>query len=91
MARLKFSISLENLKILNFFNLWALRQRELPLRFESLGFVGAHISPKTQDWVLIGPAFRIGAAFRIARLAFIGVAFVPRGTAEWPARVGHVR
>ena len=31
------------------------------------------------------------AAIRIARLAFIGVVFVPRGTAEWPARVGRVR
>ena len=31
------------------------------------------------------------AAIRIARLAFIGVVFVPHGTAEWPVRVGRVR
>ena len=31
------------------------------------------------------------AAIRIARLAFIRAVFVPRGTAEWPARVGCVR
>ena len=31
------------------------------------------------------------AAIRIARLALIGVAFVPRGTAEWLARVDRVR
>ena len=30
-------------------------------------------------------------AIRIARLAFIGVVFVPRGTAEWLARVDCVR
>ena len=30
-------------------------------------------------------------AIRIARLAFIGVVFVPRGTAEWPARVDRFR
>ena len=28
---------------------------------------------------------------RIARLAFAGVVFVPRGAAEWPARVDRVR
>ena len=31
------------------------------------------------------------AAIRIARLAFVGAVFVPRGTAEWPARVDCVR
>ena len=30
-------------------------------------------------------------AIRIARLAFVGVVFVPRGLAEWPARVNRVR
>ena len=30
-------------------------------------------------------------AARIARLALIGVVCVPRGTAEWPARVVRVR
>ena len=30
------------------------------------------------------------AAIRIARLAFIRLTFVPRGTAEWHARVDHV-
>ena len=30
-------------------------------------------------------------AIRIARLAFIRLTFVPRGTAEWPARVDRVR
>ena len=30
------------------------------------------------------------AAIRIARLAFIRVVFIPRGTAEWPARVDRV-
>ena len=31
------------------------------------------------------------AAIRVARLALIRVVFVPRGTAEWPARVDRVR
>ena len=31
------------------------------------------------------------AAIRIARLAFIGVVFIPRGTAEWFVTVGRVR
>ena len=31
------------------------------------------------------------AAIRIVRLAFVGVVFVPRGPAEWLARVDHVR
>ena len=31
------------------------------------------------------------AAIQIARLAFVGVVFAPRGTAEWPARVDRVR
>ena len=31
------------------------------------------------------------AAIRVARLAFIHLTFVPRGTAEWPARVDRVR
>ena len=30
-------------------------------------------------------------AIRVARLVFIRVVFVPRGTAEWPARVDRVR
>ena len=30
-------------------------------------------------------------AIRIARLAFVGLVFVPSGTAEWPARVDRIR
>ena len=44
---------------------------------------------KTQNLVL-RPCVRC-AAIRIARLAFIRLTFVPRGTVEWPARVGRVR
>ena len=49
--------------------------------------------PKTQELVLIGPAF---VALRFESrdwrsFNFIGVISVPRGTAEWPARVGRVR
>ena len=42
--------------------------------------------PQTQRLVLIEPA-----AIRIARLAFICAMLVPRGMAEWLARVDHVR
>ena len=54
------------------------RWRELSQRFELLAF-GPH-----------RPCVRC-TAIRIARLAFIGVVFAPRGLAEWPARVGCVR
>ena len=50
----------------------------------------SYITIKTQNSVLIDPAFRC-TAIRIARLAFVGVVFVPRGSAEWPARVDRVR
>ena len=51
----------------------------------------SHLPRNTQKLVLTDPAYVRCAAIRIARLAFIGVVFVPRGTAEWLARVGHVR
>ena len=56
----------------------------------SLAFVGAHISPQNTG---LGPhrPCVCCVAIRIARLAFTGVVFVPRGFAEWPARVGRVR
>ena len=66
------------------------RKREWSLRFESLAFVGAHIPPQNTGFGPHRPCVRC-AAIRIARLAFIGVLFIPCGTAEWPARVGRVR
>ena len=64
--------------------------RESSPRFESLAFLGCHISPKNTE---IGPRrpYVRCTAIQIARLAFVGVVFVPRGTAEWPARVDRVR
>ena len=46
--------------------------------------------PKNTEFDPRRPCVRC-AAIRIARLAFVGVVFVPRGPAEWPARVDHVR
>ena len=66
------------------------RQRELSLRFESLAFVGGHISLENTEIRPNRPCVRC-AAIRIARLAFICLTFVPRGTAEWLARVACVR
>ena len=40
--------------------------------------------------VLIRPAF-VATAIGIARLTFVDVVFVPRGPAEWPARVDRAR
>ena len=75
------------------FNRWALRERELSLRFQSLAFVGDHISPPPKKNTEISPhrAQTRCAAIRIPRLAFDGVTFVPRGTADWPARVDCFR
>ena len=63
--------------------------REFSQRFESLAL--AVISPpKITEF---GPRRRcvLCTAIRIARLAFVGVVFVPRGPAEWPTRVDCVR
>ena len=65
-------------------------KRELSLRFESLAFVGGHISPRNTESSPDRPCVRC-AAIRITRLAFIRLTFVPRGTAEWLARVDRVR
>ena len=46
--------------------------------------------PKNTEFGPRRPCVRC-AAIRIARLAFAGVVFVPRGPAEWPARVDRVR
>ena len=61
----------------------------LSLRFESLAFVGGHISPQNTEISPHRPCVRC-AAIRIARLAFIHLRFVPRGIAEWRARLGCV-
>ena len=53
-------------------------------------FVGAHISPKNTGFGPHRPCVRC-IVIRIARLGFIGVVFVPRRTAAWPARVGRIR
>ena len=45
------------------------------------------LPPKTQNLVLVDPAF---VALRFDN-AFVGVVFVPRGIAEWLARVDCVR
>ena len=57
------------------------RLRELSLRFESLAFVGGHISPPKTQKLVLTPCVRC-AAIRIARLAFTRLTFVPRGTAK---------
>ena len=54
------------------------------MRFESLAFVGSHISLRNTESSPPRPCVRC-AAIRITRLAFIRVTFVPRGSAEWPA------
>ena len=66
------------------------RWRELSLQFESLAFVGHHISPRNTEISPHRSCLRC-AAIRIAGLAFIRLTFVPRGTAEWSARVDRVR
>ena len=66
------------------------RWRELSLRFGSLGCVDAHISPQNTESGAHGSGICC-AAVRIARLAFIRVASVPRGIAEWLARVDCFR
>ena len=66
------------------------RQRELSLRFESLAFVGGHISLENTKISPHRPCVRC-VAIRIARLAFIRSTFVLHGTAEWLARVDRVR
>ena len=50
----------------------------------------SYFHPKNTE---LGPRRPCGrcAAIRIARLVFVGVVFVPRGTAEWLARVDCVR
>ena len=45
---------------------------------------------KTQNLVLVDPAF-VALRFELRDLVFIGVVFVPRGPAKWPARVDSVR
>ena len=50
----------------------------------------SYLPPKNTEFGPRRPCVRC-AAVRIARLAFVGVAFVPRGTAEWLARVDRVR
>ena len=64
--------------------------RELSPRFESLAFVGGHISSSNTEISPHRPCVRC-AAIRIARLAFVHFTFFPHGTAEWPARVDRVR
>ena len=63
------------------------RWQELSPRFESLARVGSHVSPQSPE---IGPRRPCVpcAAFEITRLASIRL---PRGTAEWLAKVGRVR
>ena len=63
---------------------------ELSLRFESLAFVGSHISLENTEISPHRPCVRC-AAIRIAQLAFIRLTFVPHGIAEWLARVHRVR
>ena len=50
----------------------------------------SYLPPKTQKLVLTDPAFVV-LRFGIARLAFTRLTFVPRGIAEWHARVDRVR
>ena len=64
--------------------------RELSLRFESLAFVGGHISLENTEISHHRPCVRC-AAIRIAQLAFIRLTFVPHEIAEWLARVDRVR
>ena len=59
-------------------------------RVESLAFVGGHISPQITKTSPHRPYVHC-AAIRIARLASIRLTFIPRGTAERPARVDCVR
>ena len=66
------------------------RKQELPLRFESLAFVGGRTSLGSTELSPHRPCVR-WAAIRIARLAFIRLTFVPHGIAEWLARVDRVR
>ena len=63
------------------------RWRELSPRFESLARVGSHVSPQNPEIGPRRPCVRC-AAFEITRLASIRL---PRGTAEWLAKVGRVR
>ena len=49
----------------------------------------SYLSPKHIDFGPRRLCIRC-AAIRIARLAFVGVVFVPRGSAEWLARVDSV-
>ena len=62
----------------DFFNLWALR-----------GSLAVISPPKNIEIGPRRPCVRC-AAIRIARLVFVGVVFVARGTAKWPARVDRV-
>ena len=66
---------------------WGVR---VSLRFESLAFVGGHISTQNTEISPHRPCVRC-AAIRIARLAFTCLTFVPCGIAEWFARVDRVR
>ena len=56
----------------------------------SLAFIVGHISLENTEISPHRPCVRC-AAIRIARWAFIRLAFVPHGTAEWLARVDCVR
>ena len=60
------------------------------LRFESLAFVGGHISPQKHRISPHRACVRC-AAIRIARLALTRLTFIPHGIAEWLARVDPVR
>ena len=64
--------------------------RVTTLRFESLAFVGGHISLENTEMSPHRPCVRC-PAIQIARLAFIHVTVVPHRTAEWLARVDRVR
>ena len=61
----------------------------ISLQFDSLAFVGGHISSQNKE---IGPPRRCSccAAIRIACLAFIRVTFVPRGIVELRHGLGEL-
>ena len=50
----------------------------------------SYLPLKTHYLVLLDPEF-VALRFESRDLAFVGVVFVPRGTAEWLARVDCVR
>ena len=68
------------------------RQRELSIAAIRITSVRwrSYLALKNTEFGPRRPCVRC-TAIRIARLAFVGVVFVPRGSAEWPARVDRVR